>query len=89
MGSTGSLATCLWAGLAAHGAHLSVVRERKPHGLALRSGYAGVELPEGQGSESPRAALELTWRYVFPATRPSIDPRSGAYRRHHIYEDSE
>ena len=26
------------------------------------------------------------WQYVFPASRRSIDPRSGAERRHHISE---
>ena len=31
---------------------------------------------------SPRPSA-LSWQYVFPASRPSRDPRSGAYRRHH------
>jgi len=66
--------------------HLAVVRAR--HDLALRDGYAGVELPDAIARKFPNAALELPWQYVFPATRPSMDPRSGAYRRHHIYEDS-
>lgn len=65
---------------------LSVVRER--HDLALRDGYAGVELPDGIARKYPNAALELRWQYVFPAATPSIDPRSGVRRRHHIYEDS-
>jgi integron integrase len=65
---------------------LSVVRER--HDLAMRDGYGGVELPDGIARKYPNAAFELAWQYVFPATRPSVDPRSGAYRRHHIYEDS-
>jgi integrase len=37
---------------------------------------------------SIHAHLELGWQYVFPATTPSLDPRTGAWRRHHIYEDS-
>jgi integrase len=36
----------------------------------------------------PRAHLEFGWQYVFPAKRPSRDPRTGAWRRHHLYEDS-
>jgi integrase len=34
------------------------------------------------------ASLQWPWQYVFPATTPSVDPRSGVKRRHHIYEDS-
>jgi len=30
------------------------------------------------------AHLELGWQYVFPSPRPSRDPRSGAWRRHHL-----
>ncbi len=30
--------------------------------------------------------MEWGWQYVFPAARPSIDPRSGARRRHHLGE---
>jgi integrase len=29
-------------------------------------------------------ALWWAWQYVFPADRPSVDPRSGARRRHHL-----
>ncbi len=65
---------------------LSIVRER--HELALRDGYGGVELPDAIERKFKGAAIELPWQYVFPATRPSVDPRTGAYRRHHIYEDS-
>jgi integrase len=32
----------------------------------------------------PRAHLEIGWQYVFPAARPSRDPRTGAWRRHHF-----
>jgi site-specific recombinase XerD len=34
------------------------------------------------------AGKEWGWQYVFPAAKPSIDPRSGAERRHHIDEKS-
>jgi site-specific recombinase XerC len=36
----------------------------------------------------PGASLEWPWQYLFPAAALSVDPRSGAKRRHHIYEDS-
>ena len=34
----------------------------------------------------PKAASEWIWQYVFPAKSLSVDPRSGAVRRHHINE---
>jgi integron integrase len=61
---------------------------RSLHDKALREGYAGVELPYALTRKYPRAHLELAWQYVFPATRPSRDPRSGAWRRHHVMEDT-
>jgi integron integrase len=66
--------------------HLAVVRER--HRQALQSGYGGVELPEALERKYPGAGLQWPWQYVFPAAKPSVDPRSGVKRRHHIYEDS-
>ena len=66
--------------------HLAVVRER--HRQALEAGFGGVELPEALARKYPGASRQWPWQYVFPAARPSVDPRSGARRRHHIYEDS-
>lgn len=63
-------------------AHLSVVRHR--HECARSKGFAGVDLPLALQRKYPRAHLELGWQYVFPAPRPSRDPRSGAWRRHHL-----
>ncbi len=31
-------------------------------------------------------AAEFCWQYVFPSAKISIDPRSGAKRRHHAHE---
>jgi integron integrase len=62
--------------------HLQWVRER--HEYARAHGFAGVELPHALQRKYPRAHLELAWQYVFPAARPSRDPRSGAWRRHHL-----
>jgi site-specific recombinase XerD len=31
----------------------------------------------------PRADIEWSWQYVFPANRLSIDPRTAVIRRHH------
>jgi integron integrase len=61
---------------------------RTGHERAIASGFGGVELPFALQRKYPRAHLDFGWQYVFPADRPSRDPRSGAWRRHHLYEDS-
>ncbi len=66
--------------------HLEHVKAR--HDTAARNGCAGVELPYALERKYPNAHLEWGWQYVFPAARPSRDPRTGAWRRHHMYPDS-
>jgi len=66
--------------------HLVGVRVGHEH--ALRRGYAGVEMPYALERKYPGAPLEWGWQYVFPARLPSVDPRSGATRRHHIFPDT-
>jgi integron integrase len=63
-------------------------RAQLAHEQALARGYAGVELPYALAHKYPRAHLDWGWQYVFPAARPSRDPRSGEWRRHHLLEDS-
>jgi integron integrase len=67
-------------------AHLSAVKAQ--HNWAVQRGYAGVQLPEGLDRKYPRAPLDWGWQYVFPAARPSRDPRTSTYRRHHLHETS-
>lgn len=43
-----------------------------------------VELPGALARKYPNAPYEWIWQYVFPAADYSTDPRSGAYRRHHL-----
>ncbi|MGB5178130.1 MAG: tyrosine-type recombinase/integrase [Gammaproteobacteria bacterium] len=40
------------------------------------------------GKRHPAAPGEWGWQYVFPASRRSVDPRSGVVRRHHFDESS-
>lgn len=61
-----------------------LVPVRHAHERAMRDGYGGVELPNALARKYPRAPFEWAWQYVFPAPRPSVDPRSGARRRHHL-----
>ena len=61
-----------------------LIRVREEHERAVREGYAGVELPYALARKYPRADREWGWQYVYPAAQPSVDPRSGARRRHHL-----
>jgi integron integrase len=62
--------------------HLRSVRVA--HERALEEGFGGVELPYALAQKYPQAQFEWGWQYVFPADQPSKDPRSGAFRRHHV-----
>ncbi|MEM9558028.1 MAG: integron integrase [Acidobacteriota bacterium] len=63
-----------------------LARVREAHLGALAKGYAGVELPHALARKYPNATYDLGWQYVFPAAKPSRDPRSGVRRRHHLHE---
>ncbi len=58
------------------------------HDIAIARGFGGVELPHALERKYPRAHLDPGWQYVFPAAKPSRDPRSGTWRRHHLHEQS-
>jgi len=66
--------------------HLRNVRLLHEH--AILRGFGGVELPHALARKYPRAYLQWGWQYVFPAARPSTDPRTGELRRHHVHEES-
>lgn len=61
-------------------------RVKALHERDLAAGYGDVELPDAIARKYPRAAHDWGWKFVFPAHRYSTDPRSGAIRRHHVYE---
>ena len=65
-------------------AHLDGVRQR--HQVAMDAGYGGVFLPNALERKYPQASSQWAWQYVFPAEQPSVDPRSGKRRRHHLGE---
>jgi len=56
------------------------------HGSDIKAGYGTVYLPHALAAKYPNAQKELAWQYVFPSARLSVDPRSGATRRHHVNE---
>lgn len=65
-------------------AQVGVVRAL--HAAELQAGRGDVWLPHALAAKYPAAAKSLGWQYLFPAAGLSVDPRSGAVRRHHVDE---
>lgn len=63
-----------------------IASARLVHRADLAAGHGAVWLPHALARKYPNAAREWGWQYVFPASQRSIDPRSGAVRRHHLEE---
>ncbi|WP_155312807.1 integron integrase [Desulfosarcina ovata] len=61
-------------------------KTKKAHELDLEAGFGKVFLPYALERKYPHANKSWDWQYVFPASRRSIDPRSGAEQRHHLSE---
>ena len=45
-------------------------------------------MPYALAKKYPNANKEWGWQYIFPATRLSVDPRSGVKQRHHLAESA-
>ena len=58
------------------------------HEEALDEGFGSVYLPSALSRKYPKAAWSWGWQYVFPAAKPSKDPRSGVLQRHHVAESA-
>jgi integron integrase len=56
------------------------------HEEDVAEGYGEVYLPYALARKYPHAGTSWVWQYAFPASRRSIDPRSGIERRHHLSE---
>jgi len=65
---------------------LQIARRRLIHDEDLLKGRGDVWLPDALASKYPAAATSFGWQYVFAASGYSVDPRSGAVRRHHVDE---
>ncbi len=70
--------------VAALQAHL--LRRRTLFEADQQLGKAAVYLPDALAVKYPSAPTEWGWQYIFPSGSFSIDPRSGAERRHHVDE---
>jgi integron integrase len=64
-----------------------LARVRLQHEEDVRQGYGRVYLPYALERKYPNAATDWVWQYVFPASKLSVDPRTGERRRHHASED--
>jgi integron integrase len=58
------------------------------HRQDIEKGYGAAYLPYALEVKYPNANREWCWQYAFPAGNLSVDPRSGALRRHHLGESS-
>lgn len=63
-------------------AQMAFVKGQHAQDLAVNRGE--VWLPDALSAKYPNASKALAWQYVFPAAGFSVDPRSGAVRRHHV-----
>ena len=63
-----------------------LLRVRTLHEADLEEGYGEVHLPDALARKYPGAPRQWAWQYVFPSRTRSVDPRSGAVRRHHADE---
>lgn len=65
-----------------------LMQARKMYERDRQDGAQGVSLPHALVRKYPEAGKEWAWFWVFPAQSPSVDPRSGIRRRHHIHVSS-
>ncbi|MEN3332735.1 MAG: hypothetical protein V7641_2100 [Blastocatellia bacterium] len=66
--------------------HRHLDRVKALHENDLKEGFGQVYLPFALERKYPNANREWAWQYIFPAAKRSVDPRSGAVRRHHLDE---
>ena len=64
----------------------AIERARLLHGHDIARGLGRVWLPHALARKFLHANSEFGWQYVFPAEKPTVDPRSGEVRRHHVDE---
>jgi integron integrase len=63
-----------------------LARVKALHEKDLKEGFGEVYLPFALEKKYSKASQEWGWQYVFPGSKRSKDPRSGANRRHHLDE---
>jgi len=66
--------------------HNQIQYVKSLHNFDIENGYNDVYLPNALSRKYPKAASQLTWKYVFPSKNYSEDPHSNKIRRHHIMD---
>ena len=61
---------------------------RAQHDRDLAAGSGWVVLPDSYALKSPRAGVEFGWQFLFPASRYTSDPHTGAQGRYHLHPTS-
>ncbi|HEY9099567.1 MAG TPA: integron integrase [Thiobacillus sp.] len=51
-----------------------------------QAGKGNVYMPDALARKYPNSPTDWGWQYIFPSGSYSVDPRSGAERRHHLDE---
>jgi site-specific recombinase XerD len=65
-----------------------VRRVAAQHARDVKVGGGWVELPSSLYHKFAKAGRELSWQYLFPATRTYVDDGTGQQRRHHLHESA-
>jgi integron integrase len=65
-----------------------IARVKVQHQEDRAAGFGDVHLPDAIHKKFPRAAKEFIWQYIFPASKRSVDPLTGAIHRHHLDESA-
>lgn len=63
-----------------------IARRRALHERDLADGGGWAVLPDRYARKSPRSGFEFGWQFVFPATRVTPDPKTGAIGRYHLHQ---
>ncbi|WP_437651463.1 tyrosine-type recombinase/integrase [Sorangium sp. So ce362] len=66
--------------------HAQLDSVARRHKKQLATGRGEVDLPYALRGKMPGAVTSLAWQYLFPASRPCIDPAVGQQVPHHLHE---
>ncbi|MBS7458659.1 integron integrase [Coralloluteibacterium stylophorae] len=67
---------------------LQLEAARQVHARDLVAGFGTVWMPGALARKCPGAPREWAWQYLFPASRRSVDARTGHVGRHHLHESA-
>ncbi len=62
-----------------------LIARKTQHRQDLEKGQGDVYLPNALSRKYKNASCSWEWQYVFSSRQLSRDPRSGAFRRHHLH----